>query len=330
MKTKIVYVIVSNEQDIYLEQAWVSAYSLRLYTPDTHIIFVTDKDTYENIMRSDRRAVCAVVDEFVPISVDCGLNNLEKSRWLKTNLRNIIKGDFLFIDTDTVIAGDLSEVDSWEMDLGIVIDLHAPFREFERKAEVKKVMRKIFGKDELKEATEYYNSGIIYAKDTEKVHQFFSAWHANWEYSVSKGTPTDQQSLVYTVDEMPGFVTPMNGEYNCQVLGSIQYLHTAKIMHFFNAKWNENTLCPFFGREIYRQVKQANGITNEIDWQIRHCKELFSSPTPPIMGADVYVWRSPIFQVLRKMWHHHRFLYSCVLFTCKTLLWMEKRMCKKS
>lgn len=330
MKTKIVYVIVSNEQDIYLEQAWVSAYSLRQHTPDAHIVFVADEATHENITRSGRNAVCAVVDELLPVAVDKRLGNLEKSRWLKTNLRDIIKGDFLFVDTDTVVTGDLSEIDGWKMDVGIVIDLHAPLSTFSRADEVKKTMGRIFGCDKLHPKTEYYNSGVIYCKDTKEAHRFFKAWHDNWERGVAKGVATDQQSLVYTVNGMPNAVTPMSGDYNCQVLGSIQYLHTAKIMHFFNAKWNENTLCPFFGKEIYRQVKQANGITKEIDWQIRHCKELFPSPTPPIMGADVHIWRGPIFQVLRQWWHRHKRLYAAVLFVCKGLLWLERHICKKT
>lgn len=330
MRTKIVYVIVSDESDIYLEQAWVSAYSSRQHTPDAHIVFVTDEDTYKNIMRPGRKAVCAVVDELLPVVVDKRLGNLEKSRWLKTNLRKIIKGDFLFVDTDTVVTGDLSEIDGWKMDVGIVIDLHAPLSAFSRADEIRKTMGRVFGCDELHPKTEYYNSGVIYCKDTEKARRFFEAWHANWNLSASKGVATDQQSLVYTVNEMPDVVTPMSGDYNCQILGSIQYLHTAKIMHFFNAKWNENTLCPFFGKEIYRQVKRANGITREIDWQIRHCKELFPSPTPPIMGADVHIWRGPIFQVLRELWHHHKRLYAAVLFACRASLWLERHICKKS
>lgn len=39
MKTKIIYVLVSNENDCYLEQALVSIYSLRLYNPDAKFVF---------------------------------------------------------------------------------------------------------------------------------------------------------------------------------------------------------------------------------------------------------------------------------------------------
>ena len=45
MKTKIVYVVVSDEHDIYLEQACLSMHSLRLYNPDAMITVVLDKHT---------------------------------------------------------------------------------------------------------------------------------------------------------------------------------------------------------------------------------------------------------------------------------------------
>ena len=45
MKTKIVYVLVSSNNDIYLEQAYVSMYSVKYYMPDAHITLLTDKLT---------------------------------------------------------------------------------------------------------------------------------------------------------------------------------------------------------------------------------------------------------------------------------------------
>lgn len=45
MKTKIIYVLVSNENDCYLEQALVSIYSLRLYNPDANLLLLVDEET---------------------------------------------------------------------------------------------------------------------------------------------------------------------------------------------------------------------------------------------------------------------------------------------
>ena len=103
MKTKIVYVVISTDNDIYLEQAWISAYSVKYYNPTAFITFVTDEDTYKGIVSSDRKNILQIVDEIIPIPLEKGLSNMKRSRWIKTNLRNLIKGDFLFIDTDLEI-----------------------------------------------------------------------------------------------------------------------------------------------------------------------------------------------------------------------------------
>ena len=53
MKTKIVYVLVSSETDLYLEQAWLSLYSLRLHNPNAHVVILMD-DYTEHSLRENR------------------------------------------------------------------------------------------------------------------------------------------------------------------------------------------------------------------------------------------------------------------------------------
>ena len=63
MKTKIIYVLVSNENDCYLEQALVSIYSLRLYNPDANLLLLVDEETSRTLengirkLRSEERRV---------------------------------------------------------------------------------------------------------------------------------------------------------------------------------------------------------------------------------------------------------------------------------
>lgn len=45
MKTKIAYVLVSDESDTYLEQTIISLYSLRLYNPNVTVVLVVDDIT---------------------------------------------------------------------------------------------------------------------------------------------------------------------------------------------------------------------------------------------------------------------------------------------
>ena len=45
MKTKIVYVVTSDENDVYLEQALLSVFSLRKHNSNVYVELVEDQDT---------------------------------------------------------------------------------------------------------------------------------------------------------------------------------------------------------------------------------------------------------------------------------------------
>lgn len=328
MNTKLVYVVISNDQDIYLEQAWASAYSARYYNPNAYIVFFTDEETKKNILQTPRKSVMTIINEIITIPFQEKFNNMQRSRYIKTNLRNLIEGDILFIDTDTVITKNIEEIDKWQINIGAVQDLHCSFDKFPFAEEVRKAIKKIYGINQINPQTEYFNSGVLYIKDTPESRSFFSAWHKNWKYSLSQGVSTDQQSLIKTVNDMPNIITPISGNYNCQILGSIQYLHTSKIVHFFNAKWNTNSLNPFFDKDLYLKIKSNGEITKDIEYQLIHCKELFISPSAPICSEDIVIWNSPIFSLLKWINSNHKLLYRGLQFISRRVIWLIKRYCK--
>ena len=116
MKTKIVYVVISDEDDYYLEQALVSVYSVRLYNPNSQILLLIDSETNATIV-GKREAILQYVSQKIVIDVPKQYSKMQKSRFLKTTLRQYIEGDFLFIDSDTIITGDLSDIDDISFDI---------------------------------------------------------------------------------------------------------------------------------------------------------------------------------------------------------------------
>ena len=49
MKTQIVYVLVSSEKDVFLEELWASAWSLRQYEPYVTVNVVVDEPTAKRV-----------------------------------------------------------------------------------------------------------------------------------------------------------------------------------------------------------------------------------------------------------------------------------------
>lgn len=329
MHTKLVYVVISNYKDIYLEQAWVSAYSARYHNPDSYIIFVTDEETKKDILQTGRKAVLSVINEIIAVPFPYDITNMQRSRWIKTNLRHLIKGDLLFIDTDTIITGNLAEIDQWTFNLGMVPEFHCPFKDSFYEKGVLKMFKHIYGIKHLKDDTEYYNSGIYFAKDNKETHQFCTEWHKNWEISLRHGITTDQQSLGKTCYDNPHFIHPIDGIYNCMIRVSIQYLHNAKIIHFFNAKWGSETLSPFFRKETFQIIKNNQCITDEIKYCILHCKEEFESPSFPINKEDAEIWISPTFMFLRWLKSHCNFFFRLIQLSSRILLYIINKLSRK-
>lgn len=317
MKTKIVYVVTSTDDDIYLEQTWASAYSLKLYTPDAYIIILTDGETNKNIMNSDRKKILSVVNEIIPIEIDCTYNSMEKSRWLKTNMRALISGNFLFIDSDTIICKDISEVDDFECSIGGTYDYNSPIEKIPNARNVRERVRKIYG-HELKKETNFYNSGVLFVKDDDFAHNFFKKWHENWERSRSAGISKDQTALIQTCDEL-GNLFDIGGVWNCQLLYTIQYFYDAKILHFFHTSYGRPTFSPFFEKEVYLDIKAARGITQGVDELIKNCKRSFDSPTITICHEDVYVWFGDPYRYLHWTYLNNKTLYKITVYVCKVM-----------
>ena len=127
MKTKILYVLVSSEKDIYLEQAYISMYSAKYYMPDAHITLLTDKATNETF-HGIRAKEIEYVDETVVVDLDITkFNAQQRSRQLKTNARNYVDGDYLYIDVDTIIVKPLYEIDEVEYSMAACWDTHSDF-----------------------------------------------------------------------------------------------------------------------------------------------------------------------------------------------------------
>lgn len=282
MNTKIVYVAISRPGDIYLEQAWASAYTLRHYNPGADITLLTDSDTLVNRNENVISQLHALFNSIVAVSFEgTDFSQMERSRHIKTSLRQLVDGDFVFIDADTYIAGPLDGLDDIACSVGAVPDYHCPSEaldgiKFFRQAYKDRVERVFGGTFTL--CGNVYNSGVMLVRDDDTARSLFDRWHRNWLISRSRGVSTDQLSLAKTCLELNYPITEISGNWNCQVRQSAQYLHTAKIVHIFSSP-EQPGLSPLFGNSIYWQIKRDGTITEAIAQIILHCKEQILSPS---------------------------------------------------
>lgn len=300
MKTQLLYVLVSNENDIYLEQCYVSMFSAKMQMPECHITLLTDtqtKGTFTDIRKEETK----YADEIIAIPLDPNLPAQKRSRLLKTNARNYIDGDFLFIDCDTIITRDLSVIDDLDFDLAASEDSHTGFQKNPYRdrsiGEAKKI-----GVDISKEST-YFSSGVMLVKDNDETRHFYRAWNRNYLKGYEKGVFMDQPSMEVTNIELHYPIKTLSPEWNCVPKHGIKFLKDAYIVHYVSTspcKKNDTPLFLLNDIDVFLKIKETGIITSEV-------KEVISDPfkgladlTQCFAGKEIYFFQTRTYTLFIK------------------------------
>ena len=294
MKTKIVYVIVSDETDIYLEQALMSVFSLRKHNPDVYVELVVDQVTNKTI-NGNRSEIKKYVNKITAVDVPDKYTKGPKSRWLKTNLRNLIEGDYLFIDNDTIITDSLDEIDKFDGIIGAVKDKHASVMQNKDKDKLL-LWSKQDGwtySDDLK----YFNSGVMFVRDCELAHDFYREWNKRWQIcSTNYQRFYDQSPLAATNEFYQYLIEELSGEWNCQPTNGVSFLSKAKIMHYWGYH-RKYYAWMFYDKELINEIKELGYISKNTSDLIDKAKEAFVMPNEILAGKELEVYYSTVFRV---------------------------------
>jgi len=306
---KYLYVLTSNENDYYLEQAFLSMTSLRMHMPSAFISLLLDNNT-ETSLAGKRKNIIDLVNEFKSIKIDEKFTQKARSRWLKTSMRQNIEGDFLYIDGDTIIAEDLSSVENINIDVGAVLDSHLNLIERGKYSPARlksiKALAPKLGINQAFDLDVYFNGGIMFCRDNKVGHDFFNEWHRLWLKCFELGGVNDQPSLNLSNFILGSVIKELDGTWNCQVLddGGIRYLYNAKIIHYMSSRPGEKPYIP--ANDNFISCIKENGAINEnIIESIRKPKTLFSPNTRLLLleKSSQSFYHSAFFGVAKKIFN---------------------------
>ena len=280
----------------------VSMYSLKKYNPAAHIVLLTDGATGLTL-KGRRENLLSYIDEHIVVETPKDFIAIQKSRFLKTCMRHHIQGDCLYIDNDTLITGDLSELENIDVELGAVYDNHR--NDWNEKHPFPMVVEyyHCMGFDKLPSynITHHFNGGLMYSKDTELSHKLYSKWHELWHEGSNRGFHSDQPSLWLANSELKNPIVAISGTYNCQVPydGSLKFLDEAKILHYFSSY---KIFQGFFmqDKQILQHIKNE-GIDSRIDNLIENAKKDFKKNIYVLKGKDLEIYNSPTVVLARKI-----------------------------
>ena len=253
MKTKFVYVLVSADGDYYFEMLCLSLYTLRRFHPQDTVVVVMDNDTYIRLQKA-RASLLSSISVMV-IDIPSEYSVIQRSRYLKTSLRQNIDGPFLFIDTDTVICSSLEAADCFSGTICVALENVAFDSQVYRSPNDLNWKYLITSKN--------YNSGVLFVNDTPEAYLFFDTWHQNWKHSVSFGYDYDQLAFRKAILDTGIAVQELSPAWNCQVVQEVclSYLSEAKILHF---QGSFNNSCELCNEATFLKIRLAGGIPADL------------------------------------------------------------------
>ena len=271
---KYLYVLTSNDKDLYYEQIYLSISSLLLYNSNACITLLTDDKTFKNL-KGHRGDVLHLVQEIKVIKLPNKWNQKVRSRLIKTNMRNLVDGDFLYLDCDTIVLSPINIPSVWEFNIGAVKNLHFSNVQESPIYPIFHCFAKSCGINT--DSPSYFNSGVLYVKDNHETREFFSQWQNLYLYYLENNSiEVDQVSLYKVNNDFDGLIKEIPGEWNWQVGFGMNYMCKAKIMHTFSSVSNQLHNIHFLKRkDFYLNMKKRMYSDLELTNIIKNAKTSF-------------------------------------------------------
>ena len=329
-----VYVLVSGKNDLYYEQALMSTYSLRNLMPDANIILLVDDKT-ENSINSPslkRGEIKKYVTKMISVRFDEKVSNVERSRLIKTSIPEYVDDDFLYIDCDTIIAEELSEIEKIPYKTAGILDGHVMLDEHIHKKYFLERDKKL-GFHGTQAANCNINGGVIFARKSEESENLFKAWNEAWKYSAYKKHDFHDQSALNEANYRTGLkMQLLDGKWNCQPShGGLAFLKDAKIIHYYSSEFSGKNYIPYYklaDKELQNQIKTEGKIPDEIKKMIDDPKFQFNKAHLINDQRIIGIMQSPLIFTIADIKEHCPFVFNILESICAGLRKMAKKIKK--
>lgn len=234
---KVVFALTSNGNDLYSAMTRVAIASLRISNPSIRTVVVCDRESNEALRRHDAPLI-AEVDEWVVVETPQGGPGF-RSRSVKTRLRSLVVGKFLFLDCDVFVRGDLSEVFALDCDIaGAPNHSRELFADqvWEQDLAMLDEMGWEIGNDV------YINSGVMLYGDTEVARALAEDWHRRWsESSTGRNYYRDQPALNSALHAVRPRLAILPDRFNAQIVAAPRVAVDATIWHYYSSADRRST-----------------------------------------------------------------------------------------
>lgn len=253
---KAVYVLVAEQVDIYVLCSYLSVALLRRIHPDAQICLLCDTTTRELLEKSDVPLLSEVQEVLV-----CDLDEprpVVRSRYLKSHMRNLVEGDFVYLDADALPVRPISQVWNQDFTIAAVLDRNFghPYPHFPD------WVAQLYARYGWSPAVHYCNAGVVFWRDNPEGRRVGEVCAERWQtYFQKEGQYRDQPAFNSALQTVQPALKILGVEYNGMVEASPWYGRKANILHFYvsDHQPNEKILLGYL-LEYWRKHR-------EIDWK---------------------------------------------------------------
>ncbi|MCM1983008.1 hypothetical protein [Lyngbya confervoides] len=250
-----VYALTSSGNDIFADMTQVSMLSLRLSNPNMKIILSCDSASKAALDRC-KNPVLEVCDTVIDISTPESPASF-RNRYIKTSLRQHLSGPFLYLDADTIIRGDLSEVFQTTASFAAAPNHSGSGDPAEMPGNEKE---KFISLGWQLPDKHYVNGGVLFFAERPEVYDFCNLWHQKWlACSEKTGKHYDQPSLNSAIHDSRINFTWLKHRFNAQVHARPHTAWGAAIWHIYLSEPHASPETEF--GEALIKLRQEQSIT---------------------------------------------------------------------
>lgn len=210
----------------HLSELRVSLISLRLQHPSASIYLLTHPTGFRV-----PASINSLTDRIFECEIPGSPSPAEASRVLKTTLRQRVDGHLVYLDTDTLILGNLAALGG----------LRAPAAVFDRYFDypvppctprwILRLHRKLGWREPI---DQYFNSGVTVWPDSDVAHALATDWHQRWKLQAQLGILFDQIALNAANVALGHVITQLDDGYNALIDADPRLAIGARVVHFFS------------------------------------------------------------------------------------------------
>ena len=232
---KVIYVVGSAGGDVYSAMTRIAVSSVRLTNPEARIYLACDSITAA-ALKGRHDPLIGEVNGMIVCDAPSGTDEF-RGRFVKTQLRNLVDGPFLYLDSDTIVRSNLYELFSLNTDIACAPNHSSDKFELQIYEKDRDTLAQIGWKvrNDI-----YVNGGVIFYGDTTGARRFADDWHNKWLMSCKLTKQCrDQPALNAAIFNTQPRLTVLSHRYNAQLMYSPRTVVEASIWHYYASAVDE-------------------------------------------------------------------------------------------